>query len=134
MSPTPSVTGSFGNVLAVDLAEAIAATLAAVPDDCRDTAAAYVHERPLAPGTVLLVDRQPEVVHTAIYLGFVDCQAGKNWGHRCRYVRCKVADVPMDGETVSVTEAQFPPTLKDGRIEWAAHFVGRNVPDWALLG
>ena len=112
----------------MDLSEAVAATVSAVPDDSRDKAVAYVHERPLAAGTVLLVDRRPEVLIGTIYLGFVDCEPGKNWGHPCRYVRCRV-----DDDTVEVTEAQFPPAIEDGRLAWVAQFVGPEVPIWAVI-
>jgi hypothetical protein len=112
----------------VDLSEAVAATVSAVPDDSRDTSVAYVHVRPLGAGTVLLVDRRPEALVGAIYLGFVDCEPGKNWGHRCRHVRCGI-----DDGIVEVTEAQFPPAMEDGRLAWVAQFVGRQVPGWAVL-
>lgn len=112
----------------MELARAVALTISAVPEESRDNAAAYLHERPLEPGTVLLVDRHPEVITTAIYLGFVDCDPGKNWGHRCRYVRCGV-----DNDTVEMTEAHFPPVLEGQRLAWTTQFVGREVPDWAVI-
>ena len=80
-----------------------------------------MHERPLGPGTVLLVDQHPEVITTAIYSGFVDCDPGKNWGHRCRYVRCVI-----ENDTVEVTEARFPPTVEGQRLAWVVQFVGRE--------
>jgi hypothetical protein len=112
----------------VDLSEAAAATVSAVPDESRNKAVAYVHEHPLGAGTVLLVDRRPEVLIGTTYLGFVDCEPGKNWGHRCRYVRCGV-----DDGTVEVTEAQFPPALEHGHLAWVAQFVGPEVPVWAVI-
>jgi hypothetical protein len=112
----------------VDLARAVALTISAVPEESQDKAAAYLHERPLGPGTVLLVDQHPEVITTAIYLGFVDCDPGKNWGHRCRYVRCVI-----ENDTVEVTEARFPPTVEGQRLAWVVQFVGREVPKWALI-
>jgi hypothetical protein len=112
----------------MELARAAAFTISAVPEESQDNAAAYLHERPLGPGTVLLVDRRAEVITTAIYLGFVDCDPGKNWGHRCRYVRCGI-----DNDSVEVTEAQFPPAVEGQRLAWVMTFVGREVPDWAVF-
>ena len=112
----------------MELAQAAALTISAVPQESRDKAVAYLHEHPLGPGTILLVDRHPEVITIAIYLGFVDCDPGKNWGHRCRYVRCGI-----DDDAVEVTEAQFPPTAEGQQLAWVVQSVGREVPDWAVI-
>ncbi|HLN17036.1 MAG TPA: hypothetical protein VK277_09840 [Acidimicrobiales bacterium] len=113
----------------MELAEAIAATVSAVPPEDQETAVAYIAEEPLERGDVVYVDRRPEVVEKRTYLGYVDCEAGKNWGHRCRYVRCGV-----DDSSVEVTLASFPPTLARGRRQFVPQAIGKRVPDWAVLG
>jgi hypothetical protein len=32
-----------------------------------------------------------------------------------------------------VTEARFPPSIEHGRLAWVAHFVGPEVPRWAVI-
>jgi hypothetical protein len=112
----------------VERAEAIAATVSAVPPEDQETAVAYLAEEPIEPGDMLYVDRQPEAVEIRTFLGYVDCQAGRNWGHRCIYVRCGV-----DDSSVQLTSASFPPTLGRGRLRFVPHAIGKNVPSWAVL-
>jgi hypothetical protein len=111
----------------MDLAGAIAATVSAIPEEDQLTSVAYVAEAPFVPGDVLYVDRHREVVSRPIYLGYVDCQAGKNWGHRCIYVRCGIVD-----SAVEVSEARFPPTVETGPRRFTAQSIGTNVPSWAV--
>ena len=64
-----------------------------------------------------------------IYLGFIDCKAGKNWAHTCLYVRCGV-----DDDTIEITEGGLPPRLAAGHRGLTLQVAGDMVPSWAVLG
>jgi hypothetical protein len=113
----------------MDHAAAVAATIAAIPSECAATAVAYVDPIPVDAGEVILVDRRPEPVGVAVRLGYVDCEAGRNWGHRCVLVR-----VPVDGGAVIVTETTLPPTVEGGGRDFQVVAVGGAVPAWAVAG
>jgi hypothetical protein len=108
----------------MDLETARAALLAAVPEDARDSAAAYLDETPYAEGEPVPVERGAEPASERLYLGFVDLEPGRNWGHACLYVRC--------GKNVRTEQARLPPRLAEGRALTLVS-AGTNVPEWALL-
>ena len=107
--------------------QARAAILAAVPRDFERTAAAYIADRCFAPGDILSLDRQPFTVDREIHFGFIDLEAGRNWAHACKCVLCNCTD---DG--VETRPLSFPPELGgDRRLIVIA--VGNDVPNWAIL-
>ena len=107
--------------------QARAAILAAVPRGFARTAVAYITDRCFAPGEILSLDRQPFTVDREIHFGFVDLEAGRNWAHPCMCVLCNCAD---DG--IEIRPLSFPPELGgDRRLVVIA--VGDDVPDWAIL-
>jgi hypothetical protein len=111
----------------VNVDQARAAILAAVPRDFERTAAAYIADRCFAPGDILSLDRQPFTVDREIHFGFIDLEAGRNWAHACKCVLC---NCPDDG--VETRPLSFPPELGgDRRLIVIA--VGNDVPNWAIL-
>ena len=112
----------------MELADAVAATIAAIPPEAEEAAVAYVDDTPLLVGDTLYLDRRPHPVEQPTYLAFVDCESGQNWGHRCVCVRCGV-----DDDTVVITETSLPPTVESGRRHFRAVAVGERVPDWSVL-
>ena len=59
-----------------------------------------------------------------LHLGFIDCEAGRNWGHACLYVRC--------GAEVRVDEGTLPPRLASAGRRLTVLAVGQQVPSWAV--
>lgn len=102
--------------------EAETAIRAAVPP--AQTAAAYIGRDTVAAGERLRIDRRDVVLDRAIFLGFIDLQAGGNWGHPCLYVFCNLAD-----QEIQTFPGQFPP---EGR-QLQPVAVGAGVPDWAVM-
>jgi hypothetical protein len=62
---------------------------------------------------------------TSLYLGFVDCEAGRNWAHACLYVRCTDDGVRVDA-------GGLPPQLEGTGRHLTVLAVGPGVPDWAI--
>ena len=60
-----------------------------------------------------------------LHLGFVDCEAGRNWGHACLYVRCGAEEVRVDAGTL-------PPRLESTGRRLTVLAVGTPVPPWAI--
>lgn len=111
----------------MNIDQARAAIVAAVPHGFARTAAAYIADRRFVPGEILSLDRQPFTVDREIHFGFIDLEAGRNWAHACMYVLCNCAD---DG--IEIRPLSFPPELGgDRRLVVIA--VGDDVPDWAIL-
>ena len=107
--------------------QARAAILAAVPHSFARTAAAYIADRCFAPGEILSLDRQPFTVDREIHFGFIDLEAGRNWAHACMCVLCNCAD-----HGIEIRPLSFPPELGgDRRLVLIG--VGDDVPDWAIL-
>jgi len=102
-----------------------AALLATIPEDARDSAAAYLDETPYAEGEPVPIERGAEPATERIYLGFVDLAPGHNWGHACLYIRC--------GKRLRIDQARLPPQLAKGRVLTLVS-AGASVPKWALLG
>ena len=107
--------------------QARAAIVAAVPVGFARTAVAYIADRCFAPGDILSLDRQPFSVDREIHFGFIDLEAGRNWAHACKCVLCNCAD-----NGVEIRSLSFPPELGGDR-----HLVviaaGDDVPNWAVL-
>jgi len=111
----------------VNVDQARAAILAAVPHSFVRTAAAYIADRCFAPGEILSLDRQPFTVDREIHFGFIDLEAGRNWAHACMCVLCNCAD-----HGIEIRPLSFPPELGgDSRLVLIG--VGDDVPDWAIL-
>jgi hypothetical protein len=111
----------------VNVDQARAAIVAAVPRGFVRTAATYIADRCLASGDILSLDRQPFTVDREIHFGFIDLEAGRNWAHSCQCVLCNCAD---DG--VEIRPLSFPPEL-GGNRRLVLIVVGDDVPDWAIL-
>jgi hypothetical protein len=60
-----------------------------------------------------------------LHLGFVDCEAGRNWAHACLYVRCGAGEVRVD-------EGSLPPALAGTGRRLTVLAAGPRVPAWAL--
>jgi len=104
--------------------EAEAAIRAAVPPALVRTAVAYIGRDTVASGERLRIDRRDVVLGRAVFLGFIDLQAGANWGHASLYVFCNVVD-----RKIETWPGQFPP--ENRRLQPVA--VGPDVPDWAVM-
>jgi len=111
----------------VNVDQARAAIVAAVPRGSERTAAAYIADRCFAPGDILSLDRQPFAVDREIHFGFIDLEAGRNWAHACKCVLCNCAD---DG--IEIRPLSFPPELGGDRC-LVLIVAGDDVPDWAIL-
>jgi hypothetical protein len=61
----------------------------------------------------------------SLYLGFVDCEAGRNWAHTCLYVRCSDDGVRVDA-------GGLPPRLRGTGRRLTVVTVGPHVPGWAI--
>jgi hypothetical protein len=109
----------------MDIDTARAALLATIPAGARDSAAAYLDETPYAEGEPVPAERGAEPAAEPLYLGFVDLEPGRNWGHACLYVHC--------GKRVRTDQARLPPQLAEGR-RLTLVSAGANVPEWALFG
>ena len=107
--------------------QARAAILAAVPRGFARTAVAYIADRCFAPGEILSLDRQPFTLDREIHFGFIDLEAGRNWAHACMCVLCNCAD---DG--IEMRPLSFPPDL-GGERRLVVIAVGDDVADWAIL-
>jgi len=111
----------------VNVDQARAAILAAVPHSFARTAAAYIADRSFAPGDILSLDRQPFTVDREIHFGFIDLEAGRNWAHACMCVLCNCAD-----HGIEIRPLSFPLELGgDRRLVLIG--VGEDVPGWAIL-
>jgi len=111
----------------VNVDQARAAILAAVPRSFERTAAAYIADRCFAPGDILSLDRQPFTVDREIHFGFIDLEAGRNWAHACKCVLCNCAD-----HGIEIRPLSFPLELGgDRRLVLIG--VGEDVPGWAIL-
>ena len=107
--------------------QARAAILAAVPHSFERMAAAYIADRCFAPGEILSLDRQPFAVDREIHFGFIDLEAGRNWAHACMCVLYNCAD-----HGIEIRPLSFPPELGgDRRLVLIG--VGDDVPGWAIL-
>jgi len=111
----------------VNVDQARAAILAAVPRGFARTAAAYIADRCFARGEILSLDRQPFTVDRQIHFGFIDLEAGRNWAHACMCVLCNSAD-----HGIEIRPLSFPPELGGDR-RLVLIVVGDDVPDWAIL-
>jgi hypothetical protein len=60
-----------------------------------------------------------------LHLGFVDCEAGRNWAHACVYVRCGADEVRVD-------EGSLPPPLEGTGRRLTVLAAGSRVPSWAI--
>ena len=85
---------------------------------------AYLDETPYEPGEPVPAPSGAAPAGERLHLGFVDCEAGRNWGHACLYVRC-------GAEEVQVVEGTLPPRLDPGR-RLTALAAGKLVPPWAV--
>ena len=101
--------------------------LAAVPTDRAVTAVAYLDETPYRPGEPVPLDGRSVPAEEELYLGFVDCEAGRNWGHECVYVRCGAGGVRAD-------PGRLPPQpqLEGAGRRLTVLSVGPGVPAWAV--
>jgi hypothetical protein len=111
----------------VNVDQARAAILTAVPDGFARTAVAYIADRCFAPGQILSLDRQPFTIDREIHFGFIDLEAGRNWAHACMCVLCNCTD-----EGIEIRPLSFPPKL-GGERRLVVIAVGDDVPDWAIL-
>jgi len=111
----------------VNVDQARAAILTAVPDGFARTAVAYIADRCFAPGQILSLDRQPFTIDREIHFGFIDLEAGRNWAHACMCVLCNCTD-----EGIEIRPLSFPPKL-GGERRLVVIAVGDEVPDWAIL-
>ena len=107
--------------------QARAAILTAVPSGFARTAVAYIADRCFAPGQILSLDRQPFTIDREIHFGFIDLEAGRNWAHACMCVLCNCTD-----EGIEIRPLSFPPKL-GGERRLIVIAVGDDVPDWAIL-
>ena len=107
--------------------QARAAILAAVPRGFARTTVAYIADRCFAPGEILSLNRQPFTVDRAIHFGFIDLEAGRNWAHACKCVLCNCAD-----DEIEIRPLSFPPEL-GGDKRLVVITIGDDVPDWAIL-
>ena len=107
--------------------QARAAILAAVPRGFARTTVAYIADRCFAPGEILSLNRQPFTVDRAIHFGFIDLEAGRNWAHACKCVLCNCAD-----NGIEIRPLSFPPEL-GGDKHLVVITIGDDVPDWAIL-
>jgi hypothetical protein len=99
--------------------------LAAIPDRYRDTAIAYLDETPYEPGEPVPVAGRSVPAEERLRLGFVDCEAGRNWAHACLYVRCGADEVRVDA-------GSLPPALAGTGRRLTVLAAGPKVPAWAL--
>jgi hypothetical protein len=113
----------------MDLPEARKAVIAAIPPRYRETAVAYLDEVPFRAGETVPGDSGQQVADRPVYLGFIDCQAGKNWAHACLYVLCGV-----DDDVTDVTEGRLPPRSAGVDRTLTVQAVGALVPSWAVFG
>jgi hypothetical protein len=111
----------------VNVDQARAAILTAVPGRFARTAVAYIADRCFAPGQILSLDRQPFTIDREIHFGFIDLEAGRNWAHACMCVLCNCTD-----EGIEIRPLSFPPKL-GGERRLVVIAVGDDVPDWAIL-
>jgi hypothetical protein len=111
----------------VNVDQARAAILTAVPGGFARTAVAYIADRCFAPGQILSLDRQPFTIDREIHFGFIDLEAGRNWAHACMCVLCNCTD-----EGIEIRPLSFPPKL-GGERRLVVIAVGDDVPDWAIL-
>lgn len=98
--------------------------LAAVPERYSKTAIVYLDEKPYEPGDPVPVDGEAVPAAERLHLGFIDCEAGRNWAHACLYVRC-------GAERAQVDSGRLPPPLKGPGREMTVLRVGARVPGWA---
>ncbi len=94
--------------MTVDYPAACAAVLHAVPAAAA-AATAAIDPQPYAAGEPVGIDRSFRPADGPLWLGFIDLEPGRNWGHRALTVV-----VHGDGR-VEVTDAQFPPAFVEGR-------------------
>jgi hypothetical protein len=101
--------------------------LEAVPADRAETAVAYLDETPYRQGEPVPLDGRTVPAEEELYLGFVDCEAGRNWGHECVYVRCGAGGVSVDTGSLPPQ-----PLLQGSGRRLAVLSVGPRVPAWAV--
>ena len=101
------------------------AIVTAVPPEFRRTAVAYIAEGSCAAGEVLSLDRQDYTCRQPMFLGFIDLDSGRNWGHACLYVLCHQSG------GVETRPGMFPPALTGDR-RLVAISAGEAAPDWAI--
>lgn len=71
------------------------------------------------------IDGHPVPAPEQLHLGFIDCEADRNWAHACLYVRCGT-------ERVQVDPGSLPPLLKEANREMTVLQIGSRVPSWAI--
>lgn len=62
-----------------------------------------------------------------LLLGFIDCEAGMNWGHTCVYVR-------VGSSRTQIDSGSLPPRLESTGRKLTVVHAGSSVPEWALAG
>jgi hypothetical protein len=88
-----------------------AAVARVVPFEKRSVAIISIDPKPYTTGDMLGIDREFRPVDGAFWLGFIDLEPQKNWGHRALVVIVR-------DEGTEVRETLFPPALEARR-----HFV-----------
>jgi hypothetical protein len=94
--------------LKTDYQAACAAVRQRVPPESRGVATVSIDPEPYAAGDPLGIDREFRPAAAPLWLGFIDLEPNKNWGHRALAVI-----VRDDG--VEVQQTLFPPALPAGR-------------------
>jgi len=110
------------------LNEAKQTVVALVPRECRSASIAYIDETPYELGETISIDGRGESAGDRVFLGFIDCEAGSDWAHRCMYVRCHLAD-----DRVEAVEARLPPRLHGTGRRFKVAAVGPRVSSGATL-
>ncbi len=87
--------------------------LHAVPAAAAGVAVVAIDPQSYAKGDPVGIDRTFRPADAPLWLGFIDLEPGRNWGHRALTV------IVRDDGSVEVRDAQFPPALADGRrLQW----------------
>jgi len=97
----------------------------AVPPSLARAAAAYIADESVPAGARMRIDRRDVLFDRAVFLGFIDLEPGRNWGHNCLYVFCNLGDAGVETRS-----GQFPPQ----GAQMKALAIGPDVPNWAVIG
>jgi hypothetical protein len=119
--------GDAGRTVQMTWEEVAQRALKALSDQERRSAAVYLDERELPPGSTLKVDQKEIPVRRASAVAFVDQDPQANWGHACRYLL-----IALESGDVESIDAQFPPFLRGVPQTLRLIWKGDIVPEWAI--
>jgi hypothetical protein len=92
----------------------------------RASSVAYLDEKPYRAGEPVPIGRRLAPAEEELYLGFIDHEPGRNWGHRCLYVRHGAGGTRTD-------EGTLPPRIEGTGRRLTVLWVGADVPEWAVV-